>query len=297
MKVTELEEPRLIRWTELAPRWVVPHSKEAGYLRFNVSYVGGPPGFVNIHPETGLISSRTAIGLMWMPAGQRQFGLHRHTVAESYVILQGTVESIEPTAAAAEHAGEDHLAGTLDLMHMPAGSPHASRTVGAEDVMLLWFHDGVEREDAAIYYEEDDPELAGMPLAQVVKADALAPSWDDPGAREAGTMRMATSYIGGPDGFLNYNRGQAVVSDRNAAGLIEIPPGNAEAPRTYGSPRYCIVASGTAAVVGHPELPFAEKWDMLVLPQTGAYAIRTVGIEPLRMISILEDPEPVSGAG
>lgn len=292
MKVTELQQPRLIRWRDLEPRWVVPHSKEPGYLRFNLSYVGGPEGFVNINTETDLISLRTSIGLMWMPAGQRQFGLHRHTVCESYVILQGAVDSLGPKVDA-DKISHDR-ADTLDLLHMPVGAPHASRTVGEEDVMLLWFHDALESVDAAIYYDEDDPELAGMPATQHISWKSLEPSWDAPGAKEPSTMQMLTSFIGGGEGFLNHNPGQAIESERNAAGLVELPPGNAEAPRSFGSVRYCIVASGTAAIVGHPEVGVAEQWDMLVMPQNEPFSIRAVGVEPLRMVWILEAPEPTS---
>jgi mannose-6-phosphate isomerase-like protein (cupin superfamily) len=292
MKVTELKEPRLIRWRDLAPRWVVPHSKEPGYLRFNLSYVGGPEGFVNINTETDLISLRTSIGLMWMPAGQRQFGLHRHTVCESYVILQGAVDSLGPSVDA-DKISHDR-ADTMDCLHMPIGAPHASRTVGDEDVMLLWFHDALERDDAAVYYDEDDPELAGLPATRYVEWKSLEPSWDAPGAKEPGTMQMLTSFIGGAEGHVHHNRAQGIVSDRNAAGTVEIPVGNAEHPQAREMVRYCLVTSGTAAVVDHPEIGVAEKWDMLVMPQNEPFAIRAVGIEPLRMVWILEAPEPIS---
>lgn len=291
MKVTDLEEPRLIRWRELQPHWVVPHAKEVGYLRFNVTYVGGPEGFVNINTETDLISLRTAIGLMWMPVGQRQYGLHRHTVCETYVILEGSVDSLHPTVDA--NILPPDRAETLDCLHMPIGAPHASRTVGDQDVMLLWFHDGLESVDAAIYYDDDDPELAGLPPTRHIDWKSLAPSWGAPGATEPGTMQMLTSFLGGRDGYLNYNPGQSIESERNACGLAELPVGNAEAPREFASVRYCLVASGAAAIVGHPEIGVAERWDMLVMPQHKPFAIRAVGAEPLRMIWILEAPEPI----
>lgn len=293
MKVVELQEPRVIRWRELMPMWVVPHSREAGYLRFNLSYVGGPEGFVNINRETDLISLRTSIGLMWMPAGQRQFDLHRHTVCESYVILAGEVESINPREPGAP-TNIGHRAGVLDMVHMPIGSPHASRTAGTEDVMLLWVHDALERDDAAVYYAEDDPQLAGLPLAEVVDWKALTPSSDAPGAREVGTLRTLKSYLGGGEGQLNHNRGQAIENDRLAAGTLEIPPGNAEPPQAYASVRYCLVTSGTAAVVGRPDLGFAEQWDMVVMPRGETFSLRAVGVEPLQVVWILEEAEPAS---
>jgi len=292
MYVKELTEPVVVKWAELMPKWVVPHATEPGYLRFNLSYVGGAEGLVNINRETNLLSDRTAIGLMWMPVGQRQFALHCHTTAETYVILKGAVESIEPDLESIEPDDRFHYVGTLDCMHMPVGSPHAARTVGTEDVMLLWFHDGLEAADAAIYYDENDPRLSGLPRIRRIKLDSLAPSWDAPGAREAGTLRSLTSYIGGPSGYLNYNRETCVVSERNAAGTTMIPVGNAEVPQAYGTTRYCLVLSGEAAVVDHPEVPVAGSWDMIIMPRNAPYAVRAVGIEPLHMLWILEDAEP-----
>jgi mannose-6-phosphate isomerase-like protein (cupin superfamily) len=292
VKVTDLTEPRLIRWREFPPRWVVPHATETGYLRFNTSYVGGPDGFVNIHPETGLVSTRTCIGLMWMPVGQRQFGLHRHTVCETYVILQGAVESIGPRVDADGTPGD--RVETLDCMHMPVGAPHGSRTVGSEDMMMLWLHDALERDDAAIYYEDDDPALADLPAAQHIDWKSLEPSWDAPGASEPGTMQMLTSFVGGAEGYVNYNRGRAIESDRNALGLVDIPVGNAEAPHARACVRYCLVVSGEAAIVDRADLGLAGRWDMFVMPKDQSFSIRCVGVDPLRMVWILEEPEPLS---
>jgi mannose-6-phosphate isomerase-like protein (cupin superfamily) len=222
---------------------------------------------------------------MWLPVGQRQFAVHCHTVAETYVILRGTAESIEP-------GDERHHLEVLDSVHMPVGSPHAVRTVGTEDVLLLWFHDGLETEDASKYYDETDPKLKGAPAVKFIKASSLVPSWDAPGAKEAGTFRSYTSYIGGSAGFLHYNRGAGIVNDKIAAGTLRLTSGNAEVPRAYRSTRYCLVLSGAAAVVDHPHVPVAGPVDVVILPPNAPYALRAVGTEPRHVFWILEEAEP-----
>lgn len=37
-------EAEIIRWNDLEPQWHVPGAKEPGFMRYLVSWVGGPKG-------------------------------------------------------------------------------------------------------------------------------------------------------------------------------------------------------------------------------------------------------------
>ena len=100
--------------------------------------MGGPPGTVNFNPAQAAQSETAAVGFMAMPQGNRQAGLHIHSVTEIYVILKGEIEGYD-------HTGVPHRAGPGDCIYIPAGVPHGVRTVGDEDLHLIWVHDAIER--------------------------------------------------------------------------------------------------------------------------------------------------------
>ena len=59
--------------------------------------------------------------------------MHVHSVTEIYVILKGEAESFDGV-------GNKHRAGPMDCLYIPAGVPHGVRTVGGEDLDLIWLH-------------------------------------------------------------------------------------------------------------------------------------------------------------
>ena len=96
--------------------------------------------------------------MMYLPRGQRQAGRHTHGVTEIYVVLQGELEGFDAS-------GHPHRAGPMDCTYIPAGCPHGVRNCGLQDVILIWVHDGIERDGIAIYYA-DDHEFTNAPPIQ-----------------------------------------------------------------------------------------------------------------------------------
>ena len=281
-----LSDLAVVRGDGLTPTRWTPHATEPGYLRWITSYVGGRPGYINNNPETGLISDRTITGLMWLPAGNRQFGVHIHTVTEIYVILRGHVESIEPK-------GRRHTAGPMDCLYIPKGAPHAVRAVGDEDVLLLWVHDGLELPSAVRYFEhEDDAPEENAPPVQLIRWDALEPRWTMPGARVGGSLRRAVSWVGGAPGLVNFNREVGTTSDRLAMGATIVLPGNSQPVHTHTVPEHVLVLRGRAELTGYPQEATLKPLDFLLAPPGIPHGLRAVGDEPLYLLWIHEENEP-----
>ncbi len=202
--------PKLIRFADLEPSWAVKRATEPGYLRWLVSWMGGPPGYINFNPGIAAECGWGAAGLMVMPQGNRQAGLHTHGVTEIYLILKGEVESFD-------HTGVPHRAGPMDCLYIPAGVPHGVRTVGTEDVHLAWVHDAPERTGVSVYRDEAQPGDSDQPV-QIVRLHDQAPQWTQPGARQGGTMRWQIGYVGSGPG--------EIANTRVRLGVTFIPSGN-----------------------------------------------------------------------
>lgn len=281
----ELTGPRIVAFEDLVPGWTVaPHSNEAGFFRWLLEYVGGPPGHLHERPQSGLVGNRSIMGLMGLPVGNRQYGLHRHSTTEIYLILRGRVESIEGQ-------GQRQLAGPLDCLYIPPGAPHCVRTVGSEDVLLLFVHDNHEPLGVSQYVTDDDPSLElEEPHPQLVRWDTLDPWWGGARAREAGHLRWSASWVGGAaDGELNHNPSTAARSTEVALGSTVISAANAEVMESWPAIRYVMVAKGRARVEGHPDLPEMKPLDVLVVPAGCPHALRPVGLEPVQLIWFHED--------
>jgi mannose-6-phosphate isomerase-like protein (cupin superfamily) len=282
-----LDAPRVVRFDDLVPGWhEAPHSTEPGYLRWLSVYVGGIPGHLHEYPASGLVGGHSIVGLMGLPVGQRQYGLHRHTTTEIYLIIQGRVESIEGE-------GKRQTLGPMDVLYIPVQSPHCVRTIGDEDVLLLFVHDEHEPLGASRYVTDDDPSLnEPEPHPVVVRWDDLEPHWGAPQATEAGTMRWSVSWVGGGEHRLNLNPGRAVQHDQVALGATVIPAANVETPQSWDSVRCVQVVNGRLRVEGHPELGVLEALDVLVVPRNYVHALRPVGREGARYVWWHEDSVP-----
>lgn len=276
----ELTAPRIVAFEDLVPGWTVaPHSDEAGFFRWLLEYVGGPPGHLHEHPQSGLVGNRSIMGLMGLPVGNRQYGLHRHSTTEIYLILRGRVESIEGQ-------GQRQLAGPLDCLYIPPGAPHCVRAIGDEDVLLLFAHDNHEPLGVSQYVTDDDPSLdLDEAHPHVVRWDALDPWWGGARAREAGHLRWSVSWVGGAvEGELNHNPSTAAHSSEVALGSTLVSAANAEVMESWPAIRYVMVARGRARVEGHPELPVMKALDVLVVPAGCPHALRPVGLDPVQLI-------------
>src|SRR5688572_6786020 len=97
---------RIVRNRDLEPTWTVLRAREPGFMRSLVTWMGGPEGYINTNPNVAIESLDCAVGLMDMGPGQRQPGVHVHSMVEIYVILDGMAESFDGV-------GNRHTAGPL----------------------------------------------------------------------------------------------------------------------------------------------------------------------------------------
>ena len=227
--------PRVIRFRDLEPTWSTRRAREPGFMRWLVTWVGGPAGHVNTNPGVAIESSQCAIGLMALPRGQRQSGRHVHGVTEIYVILDGVVEGFDAS-------GHIHRAGPLDCTSIPPGCPHGVRNCGTDDVLLVWVHDGIERDGVSAYYP-DDHVFGDVPGIDLVRFADLLPDWSAPGAREPGTMRWSVNWVGSPTGP---DAGGAVRNGRVSVGMTVLEPGHRIPALALPVTRFCLVIQGEA---------------------------------------------------
>lgn len=269
---------RIVRFRDLEPSWATKQAKEAGFMRWLVTWVGGPEGYINTNPGMAIESTECAVGMMYLPRGQRQAGKHTHGVTEIYVILEGELEGFDAS-------GHPHRAGPLDCTYIPAGCPHGVRNCGLEDVVLLWVHDGIERNGTAVYYP-DDHAFAGAPEIAVVRFADLEPNWSGPGAREPGTMRWSVSWVGGLAGSYDHNPSTAILNDKVAIGMTVLEPGHKQPAKALEASCLWLVASGEAITDIGNDTEVLGRLDGLHLPAGECAGLRNHGPGPLRLLWI-----------
>ena len=267
--------PRIIRFQDLEPSWTTKQAKEAGFMRWLVTWVGGPEGHINTNPEVAVESKNCAVGMMYLPRGQRQAGKHTHGVTEIYVILQGELEGFDAS-------GHPHRAGPLDCTYIPVGCPHGVRNCGTEDVILFWVHDGVERNGTAVYYP-DDHVFTDAPAIDLLRYADLEPDWSAPGAREAGTMRWSANWVAGLPGSPARQAGGSIANSKIAIGMTVLEPGHTQPAMALPVARLYLVAGGEAITdigAGNTRL---THLDGLHLAPGETAALRNNGPDTLRL--------------
>ena len=232
--------PSTVRFRDLEPTWSTRRAREPGYMRWLVTWVGGPSGSINTNPGVALESTQCAIGMMYLPRGQRQAGKHIHRITEIYVVLEGTLEGFDAS-------GHPHRAGPLDCTSIPAGCPHGVRNCGMDDVLLVWVHDNIESNDVSAYYP-DDHAFGDVPAIDLVRFSDLLPDWSAPGAREPGTMRWSVNWVGGLPGSPGATEGRAVPNARVSVGITVLEPGHRVPAIILPVTRFCLVTKGEAIV-------------------------------------------------
>jgi len=280
----------IIRYRNLEPQWHVPGAKEPGFMRWLISWVGGPPGYVNPSKGAACISEKTVVGLMNMPVGQRQKGLHYHSVAEIYVVIKGELEGYDGK-------GQLHRAGPLDCIYIPAGVPHGVRNCGTEDCELIWVHDGIEKIGTSVYYF--DGVVTGPPQVEeisVINFIDLEPSYSVHRAKEIEYMRWVINWVGGLSGYENHNRGIAAESEKVAIGMTVLQPGQKVFPHAHEDAEIYVVLRGKGLInLGHGNQEI-QRLDGVYLPSCFEHGFRNHGEDPLYLMWVHERPQKLNSS-
>lgn len=278
-------ESKIILHSDLEPQWHVPGAKEPGFIRYLISWVGGPPGYVNPNKEAAAISQDVVVGLMNLPVGQKQKGIHYHSVAEIYVILRGELEGYDAN-------GHITRAGPLDCMYIPAGVPHGVRNCGTEDCDLIWVHDGIEKIGTSVYLMDGQPpEKPQVEQISIIPFTNLEPNYGLPKAKEIEFMRWVVNWVGGPEGYDNFNRSVAAESERVAIGMTVLLPGQKSVPHCLQDGEAYVVMRGKALLnigKGNQEI---KKLDGAYITAGQVHSIRNHGEEPLYLMWVHERPQ------
>ncbi|KAE8331439.1 RmlC-like cupin domain-containing protein [Aspergillus sergii] len=280
---------QIIRHADLEPQWHVPGAKEPGFIRYLINWVGGPDGHINPNKRAAALSHEVVVGLMNLPVGQKQKGIHYHSVAEIYIILRGELEGYDAN-------GHITRAGPLDCMYIPAGVPHGVRNCGTEDVDLIWVHDGIEKVGTSVYlWDGQAPDTPQVGDISIIPFKTLQPSYDLPRAREIEFMRWVVNWVGGPEGYDNFNRPVAFESDKVAIGMTFLQPGQKSVPHRLLDGEVYVVMQGKAILnLGSRNLEIS-KLDGAYIAPGQVHSVRNHGEHPLYLMWVHERPQ-VEGA-
>lgn len=269
---------RVVRNRDLDAFWGVLRAKEPGFMRSLITWMGGPDGYINTNPGQAIESSQAVVGLMDMGPGNRQPGVHTHSVAEIYVIIEGQVESFDGV-------GQTHTAGPLDCLYIPKGVPHGVRTVGDVPVKLLWVNDEIEKWGVSIYAEGPGPHPSDDEVS-LIRFRALEPDWSAPRAKEPGFMRWNVSWVGSDRTGGSFNPGVAVPNPNVGISLCALQPANRMADAPARGDQLCVVISGEG-VFGHAgRTEIIARQDAVFCPAGGTLDLRALGDRPLTMIRV-----------
>lgn len=274
---------RIVRIKDLEPSWTVLRARQPGFMRSLVTWMGGPEGYINTNPGVAIESKHCAVGLMDMGPGQRQPGVHTHSMVEIYVILEGTVESFDGV-------GNTHTAGPLDCLYIPKGVPHGVRTKGDTPVKLLWVNDAIEKWGVSYYQEGPGPHEAERgQTVDLVRFDDLQASWSAAGAEDVGSLRWSVSWVGSESEATgqNFNPTVAARNGRVGISLIGVLPENG-LPQgdTARGDRLLVVARGGASLASDRERIEIGPLDAVFCPAGAPLDLTALGDAPLQLVSI-----------
>lgn len=271
---------QIVRNRDLEASWSVLRAKEPGFMRSLITWMGGPEGYINTNPGVAIESRHCAVGLMDMGAGNRQPGVHTHTMNEIYVILEGTVESFDGV-------GNRHVAGPLDCLYIPKGVPHGVRAVGDAHVKLLWVNDEIERWGVSRYEEGPGPHPAADEV-RLVQIRRLEPNWSEPQAKEPGFMRWSVSWVGGTRTGCNANPGQAEANERVGIRLTVVQAANRLPVAIEARNRLYVVVRGAGVVRSGGKLENVGLQDAIFCPAGAVLDLRAGHEEPLYLVCVEE---------
>lgn len=267
---------QIVRHRDLEPFWGVKRATEPGFMRSLITWMGGPEGYINTNLGQAIPSQHCAVGIMDMPVGNRQPGVHVHTMNEIYVILEGQVESIDGV-------GNKHIAGPLDCLSIPTGVPHGVRTIGDINVKLLWLNDDLEKWGAAVYLEGPGPHPAENEITLINMTD-LEPNWS--AASAAGQMHWNVNWVAGRT--VDHNPGVAVVDERISLGLCVVPPANRLQETAIDHNQLFVVIKGQALAKTHDSTVAVKQQDAIFFPAGADVDLRSLHDQELQLIKIVE---------
>ena len=283
---TSRDLSHIIKFRDLEPSWHVASARVPGFMRWLISWVGGPKGYVNPSFGRSVQGENIGVGYMYLPIGQRQEGLHYHTVTEIYVILKGQVQSYESD-------GSSSLGGPMDCIYIPKGVPHGVRNCGLEDVELIWVHDDIEAKGLTVYCNTE-AELDAAPSKEpirTVKMMDLEPCWSAPEARTPEFLRYSINWVGGEQRMINLNPRVAIPSPKVVLGLTTILPGNKHLLHKHSQAEVYIIVRGRGVVDVGQGLREVSYLDGVYFPAHTYHHLRNHTREPLEILWVLERPE------
>jgi len=152
-----------------------------------------------------------------------------------------------------------------------------------DDVVLIWVHDGIERNDAAVYYADDHP-FGDVPPIDLVRFADLEAAYPEPDARQPGTMRWSVNWVGGLAGSDDPCPAGAVRNNKISIGMTVLEPGHSIPAAVRPVPRLYLVVEGQAITkVGGVNTTLGYL-DGMHLPPGEAAALRNNGPSVLRVL-------------
>jgi mannose-6-phosphate isomerase-like protein (cupin superfamily) len=268
---------QIVRNADLEPTWTVLRAKEPGFMRSLVTWMGGPDGYINTNPRVAIESRYCAVGRMDMRPGNRQPGVHVHTVDEIYVILEGEAESFDGL-------GRCHRAGPLDCLYIPKGVPHGVRTVGDTTLRLLWVNDDIERWGVSVYLEGPGPHPAKDEV-QLVPFRDLAPSRSGDRARDRGFQRWSVSWVERESAGQSRNPAVSRQSSRLGLELTVVEPHNRMLDAGAGA-RLHVVVKGSATLASDGGPIAIDTQDAIFCASGERFDLQAVSGVPLHVVSV-----------
>ncbi|MGE0230204.1 MAG: cupin domain-containing protein [Flavobacteriaceae bacterium] len=190
-----------------------------------------------------------------------------------WIVLRGEIRCVDP------EDGSVHRAGEMDCLHVPPGIGCRIESTAGGDVEFV----RLQKPTAKSGGKTHD--------ISIVRLEDLEPNRNGPRAREPGFVRWVTSWVGGPPGYVNFNRGAALVSENISTGLLELMPGSKVLPHHHQDGELYAVISGRLEVESGAIADVCVARDAAYFPAGAVHAVRNPGPEPTRVLWVYEVPQ------
>ena len=103
------------------------------------------------------------------------------------------------------------------------------------------------------------------------------------------------NWVGGRDGYVNFNPDQAMPSGRIGLGMMSLLPGNKEVPHSHPDAELNIVLSGKVVTTVDGQTTELHPLDALYCPAGQVHALRNHGDVPAAVLWVSEAPRRRGG--